>query len=246
MARVSAASGRSSLANLDLALDLATEGQIDAIVFGPFNTAAFHAAGMGHTDQLHYMAARLGVRGLASELNALDGLWTSRVTSHIALREVADSITEERIAEAVTLIDRMLRRTGLRRPRMAVAALNPHAGDGGNLGRDEIDVIRPAVEALARQQFAIDGPLPSDKVFLKAKRGEIDAGHHVSRPGPDRAELMGFDRGVTMLGGLPVPIATPARGTAFDIAGRGVADAGAMRAALAMACDMVEHWSAAP
>ena len=109
VARVSAASGRSSLANLDLALDLATEGQIDAIVFGPFNKAALHTAGMVHADELHYMAARLGVRSFASELNVLDGLWTSRVTSHIALREVADGISKERIAEAVTLIDRTLR-----------------------------------------------------------------------------------------------------------------------------------------
>lgn len=247
VARVSAASGRSSLANLDLALDLATEGQIDAIVFGPFNKAALHAAGMGHADELHYMAARLGVRSLASELNALDGLWTSRVTSHIALREVADSISEERIAEAVTLMDRTLRRTGLQRPRIAVAALNPHAGDGGNFGREEIDVIGPAVETLARRQLAVDGPWPSDRVFLKAKRGEIDAVVTMYHDqGQIALKLMGFDRGVTVLGGLPVPIATPAHGTAFDIADRGIADAGAMRAALAMACDMVEHWSAAP
>ncbi len=242
---VARASGRSSLANLDLALDLAQEGRIDAIVFGPFNKAALHAAGMETEDELQYMAARLDVQDHASELNTLDGLWTSRVTSHIALRDVADSISEERIAKAVWLIDRTLRRTGLRRPRIAVAALNPHAGDGGNFGREEIDVIRPAVEGLARRQLAVDGPWPSDTVFLKARRGEIDAVVTMYHDqGQIALKLMGFDRGVTVLGGLPIPIATPAHGTAFDIAGRGVADTGAIRAALAMACDMVEHWTA--
>ena len=242
--KVTRASGRSSLANLDLALELAGEGGIDAIVFGPFNKAALHAAGMEQEDELQYMAARLGVRDHASELNTLDGLWTSRVTSHIALRDVADSITEERIANAVLLIDRTLRRTGLRQPRIAVAALNPHAGDGGNFGREEIDVIRPAVEKLAHRQLAVDGPWPSDTVFLKARRGEIDAVVTMYHDqGQIALKLMGFDRGVTVLGGLPIPIATPAHGTALDIAGQGVADTGAMRAALEMACDMVEHWT---
>ena len=214
-------------------------------MFGPFNKAALHAAGMETEDELQYMAARLDVQDHASELNTLDGLWTSRVTSHIALRDVADSISEERIAKAVWLIDRTLRRTGLRRPRIAVAALNPHAGDGGNFGREEIDVIRPAVEGLARRQLAVDGPWPSDTVFLKARRGEIDAVVTMYHDqGQIALKLMGFDRGVTVLGGLPIPIATPAHGTAFDIAGQGVADTGAIRAALAMACDMVEHWTA--
>ena len=241
---VTHASGRSSLANLDLALELAQDGRIDAIVFGPFNKAALHAAGMEQEDELQYMAARLDVREHASELNTLDGLWTSRVTSHIALRDVAESISEERIARAVLLIDRTLRRSGLRQPRIAVAALNPHAGDGGNFGCEEIDIIRPAVEKLARRQLAVDGPWPSDTVFLKARRGEIDAVVTMYHDqGQIALKLMGFDRGVTVLGGLPIPIATPAHGTAFDIAGQGVADTGAMRAALEMACDMVEHWT---
>ena len=242
---ISEAAGRATLANLDLALEFASNGWIDAIVFGPFNKAALHAAGMGHRDELHYMAARLGVQDHFSELNTLEGLWTSRVTSHIPLRDVADSISGERIADAVLLIHRTLLRAGYERPRIAVAALNPHAGDGGNFGREEIDIIRPAVETLARRQLAVDGPWPSDTVFLKAKRREIDAVVTMYHDqGQIALKLMGFDRGVTVLGGLPFPIATPAHGTAFDIAGKGIADPGAMRAAFRMACDMVSHWSA--
>ncbi|MEM9782211.1 MAG: 4-hydroxythreonine-4-phosphate dehydrogenase PdxA [Pseudomonadota bacterium] len=243
---VSGASGRSTLQNLDLALDLVAEGVIDAIVFGPFNKAAMHLAGIGHADELHYVAARQGVEGYISELNTLDGIWTSRVTSHIPLRAVADVIDGDRITEAVMLIERTLRRSGIRRPRISVAALNPHAGDNGNFGREEIDVIRPAVETIAARQLAVDGPWPSDTVFLKAQRREIDGivtMYHDQ--GQIALKLMGFDRGVTVQGGLPFPMTTPAHGTAFDIAGQGVADLGAMRAAFDIACDMVQHWSAA-
>ncbi len=241
------ASGRSSLAVLDAALDLARAGRIDAIVFGPFNKAALHAAGMGYEDELRYMAARLGVEGHCSELNTLDGLWTSRVTSHVPLRRVADLVTGDRIADAARLIDATLRRAGVERPRIAVAGLNPHAGDGGNFGREEIETIRPAVEALARSGLDIDGPWPSDTVFLKARRGEADAVVTMYHDqGQIALKLMGFDRGVTVLGGMPFPIATPAHGTAFDIAGRGIADPGAMLAALAMACDMATRWGAEP
>ncbi len=149
LAEVSEAGGRASLRTLDRALELAGAGAIDAVLFLPFNKSSLHAAGLGHDDELHYMAERLGVAGRVSELNVMDGIWTSRVTSHIALRAVADAISAEGIGEAVRLIDRTLRTSGLSRPRIAVAALNPHAGDNGNFGREEIDVIAPAVEALA-------------------------------------------------------------------------------------------------
>lgn len=245
VAQVTRAGGASVLRTLDEALALAREGVIDAIVFGPFNKAAMHLAGIGHDDELHYMAEKLGVTGYISELNTLDGMWTSRVTSHIALRDVADAITGDRVAEAVHLIDRTLRRSGLARPRIAVAALNPHAGDGGNFGREEIDVLTPAVERLARGQMAISGPWPSDTVFLKAIRKEIDAVVTMYHDqGQIALKLLGFDRGVTVQGGLPVPVATPAHGTAFDIAGQGRADVGATRAAFDIACRMVSHWSA--
>ncbi len=244
LAESTEASGRSTLRVLDQALDFVQQGVIDAIVFAPFNKASMHLAGIGHSDELHYMAEKLGVSGYISELNTLDGMWTSRVTSHIALKEVAAAIDAHRIEAATHLIDRTLRRAGYARPRIAVAALNPHAGDGGNFGREEIEVIEPAVRQLAGGQMAVTGPLPSDTVFLKVTRGEIDAVVTMYHDqGQIALKLLGFDRGVTVQGGLPVPVTTPAHGTAFDIAGRGEADVGATRAAFEIACKMVSNWN---
>ena len=243
IAEVTYANGLSALSNLNCALELARDGIIDAITFGPFNKAALIEAGLGHEDELHYMAEFLGVETYISELNTLEGLWTSRVSSHIALKDVPDYITDHRISEAVHLIDKTLRRSGMSRPRLSVAALNPHAGDNGNFGREEIDVISPAVQKLQSEQVNVDGPWPSDTVFLKAKAGEVDGiitMYHDQ--GQIALKLMGFDRGVTVQGGIPFPVTTPAHGTAFDIAGSGTADVKAMTAAFDIACNMVSNW----
>ena len=243
MAQVTKSGGASVLSTLDEALRLAQDGVIDGFMFAPFNKASMHMAGLGHDDELHYMAERLGVTEYISELNTLDGMWTSRVTSHIPLREVADVISEERVHEAVFLIDKVLRRSGLARPRISVAALNPHAGDNGNFGNEEIDILTPAVQKLAETQMAVDGPWPSDTVFLKAVAKEIDAVVTMYHDqGQIALKLLGFDRGVTVQGGLSIPVTTPAHGTAFDIAGQGIAEAGATRAAYDILCDMVTNW----
>ena len=243
LADISVANGQSALSNLNCALELARDGIIDAITFGPFNKAALIAAGLGHEDELHYMAEFLGVEHYISELNTLEGIWTSRVSSHIALKDVPDYITTHRISEAVHLIDKTLRQSGLSRPRLSVAALNPHAGDNGNFGMEEIEVITPAVQHLQNEQVNVDGPWPSDTVFLKAKAGEVDGiitMYHDQ--GQIALKLMGFDRGVTVQGGIPFPVTTPAHGTAFDIAGTGTADVKAMVAAFDVACNMVSNW----
>lgn len=246
VAEVSESGGRSVLTTLDVALDLARDGVADGILFAPFNKASMHAAGLEHDDELHYMAQRTGVQGYISELNTLDGIWTSRVTSHIALSDVPAAITEDGICEAVSLIDRVLKSSGLVRPRISVAALNPHAGDSGNFGREEIDIIQPAVERMAVCQVAVDGPWPSDTVFLKAKAREIDAVVTMYHDqGQIALKLMGFERGVTVQGGMPFPVTTPAHGTAFDIAGQGKADASAIHAAFSLACDMIANWNRA-
>ena len=243
IADVTLANGKSALDNLNCALELARDGIIDAITFGPFNKAALIEAGLGHEDELHYMAEFLGVETYISELNTLEGLWTSRVSSHIALKDVPDYITDHRISEAVHLIDKTLRRSGMSRPRLSVAALNPHAGDNGNFGREEIDVISPTVQKLQSEQVNVDGPWPSDTVFLRAKASEVDGiitMYHDQ--GQIALKLMGFDRGVTVQGGIPFPVTTPAHGTAFDIAGTGTADVKAMTAAFDIACNMVSNW----
>lgn len=241
--KVTRASGVSTLKVLDNALELWRQGVIDALVFGPFNKAAMHQAGISTSDELHYIAEKLDTKGYICELNTLDGIWTSRVTSHIALRAVADSINANRIREAVKIINRTLKRSGIKHPRISVAALNPHAGDGGNFGREEIEIIEPVIRELARAKIKVDGPWPADTIFLKASRSEIDAVVTMYHDqGQIALKLLGFDRGVTVQGGLPLPVTTPAHGTALDIAGKGKADPGAFVAAFQVAFDMTKNW----
>lgn len=237
-------SGASVLNTLNVALDFAKDGIVDAVVFAPFNKQAMHSAGLGHDDELHYMATRLKVNNYISELNTFDGMWTSRVTSHIALKDVAERINEHSISESVRLIHGVLCNSGIASPKISVAALNPHAGDGGNFGREEIDVIFPAVQSLQSEGLPVDGPWPSDTVFLKAIAKEIDAVVTMYHDqGQIALKLLGFSRGVTVQGGIPFPVTTPAHGTAFDIAGQGKANLGATRAAFDLACKMVSHWN---
>ena len=167
-------------------------------------------------------------------------MWNCRVTSHIPIAEVASAITVEGILTELELADRCLREAGFDNPRIAVAGLNPHGGDGGNFGRDEITTIEPAVKAAQARGFNALGPYPADTVFVRARRGDFDAVLTMYHDqGQIAMKLMGFDRGVTLLGGFPFPICTPAHGTAYDIVGRGVANLGASRAALLLAAQMV-------
>ena len=232
IAEVTAESGASALRTLDRALDLAVAGRVDGVLFAPFNKAALTAAGMNAEDEHVYMARYLGFTGNHGEINVLGDLMTTRVTSHIGLRDVAENITAERVRRAVTLAHETLVKSGKTRPHIAIAALNPHAGDNGKFGREEIDILAPVVAEYQAQQMQVTGPWPSDTVFLKAKAGEVDAVVTMYHDqGQIAIKLMGFDRGVTVVGGLPIPVTTPAHGTAFDIAGQGKANVGATRSA---------------
>jgi 4-hydroxythreonine-4-phosphate dehydrogenase len=188
------------------------------------NKHSLRLAGMAEEDELRYMQSRFGVRNFTCEFNITDQLWTSRVTSHVPLREVAALITDEAVGEAVHIIDRALRRAGVAQPRIAVSGLNPHAGDNGSIGSEEIEIIAPAVDRLRRDGVDATGPWSPDTVFIAARRGDFDAVVSMYHDqGQIAMKLMGFERGVTLHGGLPVPVATSASGSAFDIAGQGIA-----------------------
>ncbi|HEX2544424.1 MAG TPA: 4-hydroxythreonine-4-phosphate dehydrogenase PdxA [Ramlibacter sp.] len=220
----SEAAGGVALRGLRTATELARDGHVQGIVFAPLNKHSLRMAGMQEEDELRYMQALFGVDSFTCEFNITDRLWTSRVTSHVPLREVADLITQESVGAAVHIIDAALRRSGIARPRIAVSGLNPHAGDSGSIGREEIDVIAPAVERLRRDGLDATGPWSPDTVFIAARRGDFDAVVSMYHDqGQIAMKLMGFERGVTLHGGLPVPVATSASGSAFDIAGKGVA-----------------------
>jgi 4-hydroxythreonine-4-phosphate dehydrogenase len=239
LGKVSAAGGKAALQNFTRGLDLARAGEIASICFTPFNKQALHLAGNRHEDELRYAADYLGFRGPVGEFNVLEKFWNARVTSHIPLKDVAEQLSVARIVAAISLTAESLKKAGFPRPRIAVAALNPHAGEGGSFGREEIDVIAPAVAAAQQKGVNATGPFPADTVYIGARDGRFDAVVSMYHDqGQIAFKLIGFAEGVTLLGGLPVPITTPAHGTAYDIAGRGVADAGALKRAFRLAYSM--------
>jgi 4-hydroxythreonine-4-phosphate dehydrogenase len=219
------AGGRAALSALEAAAQAALRGDVDGIVFAPLNKHALRLAGMTQEDELRLMQERFDVQGFVSEFNITGKLWTSRVTSHIPLRDVADALTMDGVVQAVEIVHRYLVASGRATPKIAVTGLNPHAGDGGSIGREELDVIAPAIERARALGIDAVGPRPSDTVFIAAKRGELDAVVTMYHDqGQIAMKLLGFDTGVTLHGGLPVPVATCASGTAFDIVGRNVAN----------------------
>jgi 4-hydroxythreonine-4-phosphate dehydrogenase len=231
--------GHFALSNYRYALTLAREGKADAVCFTPFNKKAMRLARSDYDDEIAFTAEVAGLQGAASEFNVLERLWNARVTSHIPFADVPARITIERVERALKLTDASMRAAGFPSPRIAVAGLNPHAGDGGNFGREEIDILAPVVKAGQRDGIAVDGPFPADTVFLRAKAGAFDAVLTMYHDqGQIAMKLMGFDRGVTLLGGFAFPICTPAHGTAYDIAGKGIGSVGATRAALLLAAEM--------
>src|SRR6201987_2828824 len=237
--QISRAGGGFALENFKRALKLANAGRVDIVTFTPFNKAAMRLVHPGYEDEIVFVTEVLAFNGVASEFNILPNLWNARVTSHVSISGVAPLITGDNILRSLRLTNEAMKDGGFAAPRIAVAGLNPHAGDGGNFGREEIDVIAPVVSAGQRDGIAAEGPFPADTVFLRAKAGAFDAVLTMYHDqGQIAMKLMGFDRGVTLLGGFPFPICTPAHGTASDIAGQGIASTGAPRAAVLLAAEM--------
>lgn len=220
----SAAGGRAALENFRCATLAANEGLADAVFFTPFNKHAMRLAEPDYVDEIGFLTRTIEADRDGSEFNVLDEVWNARVTSHVPLSSVAAMIDEERVFSRIRLTAEVMERATGRRPRIGVAALNPHAGDGRNFGTEDDDVIRPAVERASAHQIAVTGPIPSDTVFVRALRGEFDAVLTMYHDqGQIAMKLIGFDRGVTLIAGYPFPVVTPAHGTAYDIAGKGVA-----------------------
>lgn len=236
---VSLAAGRRALADLSRAVDLCAGGDADGVMFLPLNKAALGRAGMVEEDELRWFANRLDYPGFTSELNFIESLVTARVTSHVPISEVANGIRAGRVVETIELLDRVLKDTKMSNPRIAVCALNPHAGEGGKFGREEIEDILPAVDLARSRGIDVEGPFPCDTLFGRAVAGDYDGVVTMYHDqGQIAMKLLGFDQGVTVHGGLPVPIATPAHGTAHAIVGTGTADLGPSRHAFDLAVRM--------
>jgi 4-hydroxythreonine-4-phosphate dehydrogenase len=216
---------------VETAARLALAGEVDAIVTAPAHKHALHLAGFpypGHTEWLAQLAGGVDV----AMMLASEELRVVLVTTHVPFRDVPALLTRERVIRTGEITARALRDWWrIERPRLALCAVNPHAGEGGLFGDEEIRVLAPAAEALGAA-----GPLPADTVFVRAMRGEFDA---VLAPyhdvGMTAIKVAAFGRAVNVTLGLPFPRTSPDHGTALDIAGTGKADASSMRAALELA-----------
>jgi 4-hydroxythreonine-4-phosphate dehydrogenase len=225
------------------AVDAAIEGKVGAMATAPVNKAAFAAAGLpwkGHTDLLaHLTGAARGIMMFYSET-----LRVVLATVHIPLADVPAAITPALIREVIGVTAIELPRFGIQRPRIAVAGLNPHAGEQGLLGREDEGVLRPAIEAAARDGINVQGPFPADTLFTRAIRGEFDvvvACYHDQGLIP--VKMAAFGKAVNVTLGLPIIRTSVDHGTAFDIAGRGLADPSSMIEAVKLAARLARHRS---
>ena len=220
-------SGKACLDMLKLGVELWQEGKISGYVFGPLNKAGMHEAGLELESEHHYLAQLLGHTEPFGEINVTNGLYTTRTTSHIPISQVSADLQENdgmRIKRAIRLSYKTLTGAGIENPRIGVAALNPHCGENGDCGREEIDVIGPAIRDAQENGINASGPFSSDIVFHKALvKKEFDGVVTMYHDqGQIALKLIGFEGGITVAGGFEIPIVTCGHGTAYDIAGKGI------------------------
>ena len=240
LGEVSPLCGKDSATNIGSCVDYCKRGLIEGISFGPNNKKAMKLAGFALNGAIDLLANFFEFKGHRGELNVLDHVfWTSRVTSHIPLKDVSQNLTTQGIFNSIDLVHMTLKRAGINNPRIAVAALNPHGGEGGTCGLEEMEIIGPAVEELKLKGINAQGPFPADTLFIKLFKGEFDVAVTMFHDqGQIAMKLKGFDNGVTVMAGLPYPVTTCSHGTAFDVAGKGIANPGAWENAYILAAKM--------
>ncbi len=244
--QLSAEAGRLAFAAIERAVQLAVAGAIDGIVTAPINKEALNAAGYAYAGHTEILAELTGSKG-SCMLLAHDRLKVSHVTTHVALADVSKRITPERLRRVFALTHQAMLDLGIARPRIGVAALNPHAGENGLFGREDIDVIAPVIEEFRAKGLSFEGPVPGDTVFVKALGGQFDVvvamfhdqGHVAVKtlgfamdPATGRMTALS---GVNVTLGLPIVRTSVDHGTAFDIAGRGLANPQSLLEAIELA-----------
>lgn len=241
LGHVSAEAGRAAVEYVLKATELALAGAIEAVATAPLNKEAMRLAGyhyIGHTEIL----ADMTQTSRCTTMLATPGLRVTHVTRHLPFREIASHITQEAVLDTILVTHEGMRHLGYTHPSLAVAGLNPHNGDGGLLGREEIDVIAPAVEAAREQGVDVTGPIPADSVFFQAIRGDYDVVVTMYHDqGHIAVKTHGFERSITITLGLPIVRTSADHGTAFDIAGRGIASEESMLAAIMEAARMASQ-----
>lgn len=237
---------RCALASLEIAVGLARSGTASGLVTGPISKACLYAIGFTHPGQTEFVAERCGISA-ANAVMMLAGpsLRVVPATTHMPLSQVSDRLSVELlVSKGRATAKGLTRNFGIEEPRLAFAGFNPHAGEGGTLGREEIDIIRPAVDALLAEGIRASGPMAADAMFHERSRRNYDAAiccYHDQALIP--LKTLHFDDGVNITLGLPIVRTSPDHGTAFDIAGKGCAQPGAMIAAIRTAADAA-RWRA--
>ncbi|MBI4243743.1 MAG: 4-hydroxythreonine-4-phosphate dehydrogenase PdxA [Planctomycetes bacterium] len=216
--------GEASVTYVKTACQLALEGKIHATTSAPVNKEAMHAAGYNYEGQAEIFAEMCKVKNYTMMLMS-GNVRLFFVTNHLPLKEVVNKIDKNRVYTIIKLANKALIRQGLKEPKIAVSGLNPHAGDGGLLGQEEIQEIAPAIKQAQAERITAIGPIPPDTVFIMAREGRYDAVISMYHDhGTTAMKLLGFKNIVTVLVGLPIIRTSVGHGTAFDIAGKGIAD----------------------
>ena len=239
MGKMSAYCGKGDISQFPAACRLCLDGKIAGFLYGPMHKGAMKEAGMAQESETELIADLLGNPNAYGEINMLGNLMTVRVTSHIPISAVSAHLNIPEILASIRLAHDTRRAFGVEEPRIAVSGLNPHNGENGKCGREELDVIGPAIAEAQGLGWNVTGPYPADVVFMRAFRGDFDAVVTMYHDqGQIALKAVGFDQGVTISGGQPYPITTAAHGTAFGRAGQGRASTTAFENALNVLCRM--------
>ncbi len=236
-----AENGRASLKALETAVNLVMAGYIDGIVTAPVSKTSWQLAGCrfpGHTD---FLASKTGQEAVLMMISG--GLRVSLVTCHMPLRDAIESMDSEKIASVIKITNSaLISRMGIGMPRIAVAGLNPHAGEGGILGHEDLEIVKPAIDAAVRENIRASGPFPADSIFREVLTGKFDAVVALYHDqGLIPVKLHDFFGAVNVTLGLPFIRTSPGHGTAFDIAAKGVAEHRGMLEAVSAAADMARR-----
>ncbi|MFG6490152.1 4-hydroxythreonine-4-phosphate dehydrogenase PdxA [Roseateles sp. BYS78W] len=239
LGQVDARAGAAAALCIEAAVGLIQAGQARALVTAPIHKEALHAAGSpypGHTEMLQALAGRDGQIRPVRMMLANEELRTVLVTIHCSLRDAIERVTRDNVLETLRITGAALKLMGMAAPRIAVAGLNPHAGEGGLFGDEEIRHIAPAIADARAEGWDATGPYAPDTIFMRARRGEFDVVVAMTHDhGLIPVKYLGVEQGVNVTLGLPFVRTSPDHGTAFDIAGKGIADPASLGAALAMA-----------
>jgi 4-hydroxythreonine-4-phosphate dehydrogenase len=233
--------GKSCAQCVQRAVAAAKAGEVGAIVSGPMNKEALHSAGYTAWDNMGFYQECFGA-GEAYGAGELGGVWMTKICDHVAFRQVADLITIEAVLRKIRILHRVMTAAKVSPVKIGVAALNPHGGEGGKYGREELDIIGPAIEKARAEGIDVSGPIPADSFFPVAARdglgGMLFMYHDQGNIG---RKIQAWDRpGVSLYLGMLVPVVTPNHGTAYDIAWKGVAKPGMMAHAITMAARLAE------